>query len=142
MPRIPVHDIGTIGIIRDVPAHLLVPEAWSNGQNVRFQDNKVLKFKGHTTVFDPPSIVPYWALAAQTATDVFWLYAGLDKVFTVEQSGTHTDITRASGDYTGTVTDLWNGTVLAGIPVITNGIDDPQSWSPIAAATALVDLPN
>ena len=142
MPRIPVHNIGAGGIIKDIPPHLLPPEVWSNGQNVRFQDGKVVKFTGHEAVFDPPSIAPYWALAAQTATDQFWLYAGLAKVFTVEQDGTHTDITRASGDYTGVAADLWDGTVFAGIPVITNGVDDPQSWSPIAAATALVDLPN
>jgi len=142
MPRIPIHDIGSIGIVRDLPPHLLVPEAWSGGQNVRFQDNKVLKFKGHRAVFDPPTVAPYWALAAQTAANIFWMYAGLDKVYTVEQSGVHTDITRVSGDYTGAATDLWNGAVLAGIPVITNGVDDPQSWSPIAAATKLVDLPN
>ena len=142
MPRIPVHNVGVGGIIKDIPPHLLPPEAWSDGQNIRFQDNKVLKFTGHKAVFDPPNVAPYWALAAKTALEVFWLYTGLAKAYAVEQDGTHTEITRASGDYTGAAADLWNGTVLAGIPVITNGVDDPQSWSPIAAATPLIDLPN
>ncbi|KKL76808.1 hypothetical protein LCGC14_2041240, partial [marine sediment metagenome] len=142
MPRIPIHNIGVGGIIKDIPPHLLPPEMWSDGQNMRFRDGKVVKFTGHEAVFDPPSIAPYWAIAAQTAAEQFWLYAGLAKIYTVEQDGTHTEITRASGDYTGIAGDLWDGTVLAGIPVVTNGVDDPQSWSPIAAATPLVDLPN
>jgi len=143
MPRIPIHNIGSIGVVRDLPPHLLAPEAWSNAQNIRFQDNKVLKFTGHSAVFGPPSIAPHWALAVQTATDTFWLYAGLAKVFMLEQGGVHTDITRAiGGDYTGAASDKWNGGILAGIPVITNGLDVPQSWSPISVSQVLVDLPN
>ena len=143
MPRISIHNVGSIGVIRDLPPHLLAPEAWSNAQNIRFQDNKALKFTGHSAVFDPPSIAPYWALAVQTATATFWLYAGLTKAFTVDQGGVHTDITRAvGGDYIGVAADKWNGGILGGIPVITNGIDVPQSWSPISSTQKLVDLPN
>jgi len=46
------------------------------------------------------------------------------------------------GDYTGAVTDYWNGTLLSDIPVITNGQDDPQSWDPVGTGQRLVDLPN
>jgi hypothetical protein len=130
-----------VGVVKDIPPHLLPPEAWTDARNIRFQDNKALKFDGHRAVFDPPGVAPYWALGVPTAASYFILYAGLAKVRTIE-GVTHSDITRASGDYTGAATDKWNGGVLAGIPVFTNGVDDPQSWSPVAAATALVDLPN
>ena len=142
MPRVPIHDIGSLGIIQDIPPHLLPPEAWSNGKNVRFQDNKVLKMTGHSLIFDPPTVAPNWAIATPTASEVFWLYTGLDDIYTVQETGVHTKITRASGVYTGVITDKWNGGVLGGIPVITNGVDDPQSWSPISASQVLVDLPN
>jgi len=142
MPRIPIHNIGSIGIVKDLPSHLLAPEAWSDGQNMRFQDNKAVKFLGHSAVLDPPTVAPYWALAVQTAIATFWAYTGLAKVYTVDEGGTHTEITRVSGDYTGAAADKWNGGIFGGIPVITNGIDDPQSWSPISAAQLLVDLPN
>jgi len=142
MPRVPISNVGSVGIIKDIPSHLLAPEAWSDGQNVRFQDNKVHKFLGDSLIFDPPTVAPYWAMEAQTASASFWMYTGLDDVYTVETSGTHTKITRASGIYTGAATDKWNGGVLAGIPFITNGVDDPQSWSPISASQLLVDLPN
>lgn len=142
MPRISIHNVGTGGIIRDIPPHLLPPEVWSDGQNVRFQDDKVLKFDGHSAVFDPPSVAPYWALGVPTAIDHFVLYAGLAKVFTAN-GGDHFDITRAvGGDYTGAAANDWNGGLLGSIPVITNGTDVPQVWSPIATTQRLVDLVN
>ncbi|MFQ5741997.1 MAG: hypothetical protein ACE5HV_00230 [Acidobacteriota bacterium] len=141
MPRIPVHNIGAGGTSKDVPAHLLPPELWSDAQNVRFQDNKALKFTGHSLVFDPPSVAPNWAKGVATATDYFILYTGLASIFTVV-GATHSDITRISGPYTGTIADDWNGDILGGIPVITNGVDLPQAWNPVAAATKLVDLVN
>lgn len=142
MPRISIHDVGSIGVVKDIPAHLLPPEAWSDAQNIRFQDNKVLKMTGHALVFDPPTVPPYWALATPNQLETFWMYTGLDDIYTVQNTGTHTKITRASGVYTGAVSDKWNGTVLGGIPVVTNGVDDPQSWSPMSASQLLVDLPN
>jgi len=142
MPRIPVTDLGSIGVIKDIPAHLLPPEAWSDAQNIRFQDNKVLKFTGDSLIFDPPTVAPYWAMPVPTVSEVFWLYAGLAEAYIVQDTSVHTKITRASGVYTGAATDLWNGGVLGDIPVITNGKDDPQSWSPIGTGQKLVDLPN
>ncbi len=140
MPHITLGPVGR-GIIQDLPSRLLPPEIWSNGKNVRFQDKKLLRMLGHTEVFATPSVAPHWALGVPDGSNYFWLYAGLAKVFTV-QGGTHSGLTRASGDYTGAASNKWNGGILNGIPVITNGVDDPQSWSPIATGTPLVDLPN
>jgi hypothetical protein len=71
------------------------------------------------------------------------LYAGSAKVYAVDPAGTHTDITRTSGgDYSMDSDFLWNGGILGGIPVINNGVDTPQYWATIQAATALADLTN
>jgi hypothetical protein len=53
---------------------------------------------------------------------------------------THADITNAGGDYTGDETDHWNGGVFHGIPVINNGVDNPQMWNLPGLGTALVDI--
>ena len=146
MARISIFNIGAAGIVRDIPPHLLPPEAWSDGQNVRFKDNKVQKFTGEALIFDPPTVPPYWALAVQGPANVLWLYAGLTKIYTVDAGGTHFNITRQSVgtdvDYTGNAGDKWNGGLLGGIPVLTNGVDVPQSWNPAATSQRLVDLPN
>lgn len=93
MTRIPMRDVGTKGIIKDLDDHALPLDVWSEGQNIRFDDNKAIKFLGDKTVFRAPSVPPYFAMPVQTQDNVFWLYLGLSKAFAY-QGGTHTPITR------------------------------------------------
>jgi hypothetical protein len=141
MPTISFHNLGSVGIVKDIPPHLLPPEAWTAGQNVRFQDNKAVKFLGHEDIFDPPTVAPYWGLGCPTGVSFVWLYAGLNKVYTVDGT-VHTDITRSSSDYAASAVRLWNGGILNGIPVINNGEDVPQFWATIDAGQALQNLSN
>ncbi len=130
-----------MGVVRDVPAHTLPPEAWSSALNVRFTDGEAQRILGHTKVFDPPTLAYKWIMPAPTPNTYFWLCATLAKVH-VWDGSTYTDITRASGDYSAIDDNLWNGGLLADVPVINNGVDDPQSWDPQTIVTKLVDLPN
>lgn len=141
MPQVPIHNIGSLGIIKDRPGHLLPPEAWSDGQNIRFKDNKVIKATGQKAIFGTPGTRPYWALPVPTPTTYYWLYAGLDDVF-VYGGGIHTSIRRISSPYNGNLLVPWTGGLLGGIPVINNGIDLPQVWTPVDTANKLTDLPN
>ena len=142
MPFIPVSNVGSLGIVKDVPPHELPPEAWSDGRNVRFTDNKVVKMKGSSRVFDPPTIAPYWLMQARSVSEVAWIYAGLAKVYAFFTAG-HTDITRASGgDYSATAVGLWNGGILGGIPILNNGVDPPQYWASVDTGTDLANLTN
>ena len=144
MPRINIHNGGAVGIVKDTdrPPYTLPPEAWSDGQNVRFVDNKVSKFLGHSAVFDPPTVAPYWALAVPTSTALYWVYAGLAKVY-VHEGGVHTDLTRTSGgDYSAAASLIWNGGILNGVPILNNGVDVPQFWATIDPATKLANLTN
>ena len=93
MTRIPMNDLGTKGIVKDLDEHSLPLNVWSEGRNVRFDDNKAVKFLGEKVVFDKPAVPPYFAMPVRTADNVFWIYAGLSKVY-VFQGGTHTNITR------------------------------------------------
>lgn len=143
MPFVPVGPAGALGIVQDIPSHELPPEAWSDGRNVRFTDEKAVKMDGYSLVFDPPSVAPYWLLSVRSAVERIWLYAGLAKVYAFSSIG-HTDITRTSGgDYSATEAGLWNGGVLGGIPILNNGVDDPQYWATAnPATTKLADLSN
>lgn len=142
MPRVSIHNVGSIGIVRDVADHLLPPEAWSDGRNVRFDDDKAVKFGGHATAFGTPTVAPYWLLPVRSPAEFFWLYAGLAKVYVYDGS-VHTDITRASGgDYSATADETWNGGLLGGIPILNNGADVPQYWTGLSITNDLADLSN
>jgi hypothetical protein len=142
MPTVPINNVGQYGIIQDAPAHTLPPNAWSGGQNVRARLNFVEKFLGHTVQFDTPTVDPYNLLFVSSPAQIFWLLPGLAKVY-VYNGATHTDVTRSSGgDYTTTADENWIMTNFQGIPVMTNGFDEPQMWSPPNIATELTELTN
>lgn len=137
-----INDVGTIGVITDTKPWMLPPEAWSFGTNMRFVDGDLEKLLGWEQVFGTPNIAPHFAIAVRTAAATFWLYTSLTKA-TAFDGSTHTDVTRTvGGDYTASQTREWNGTLLAGIPIVNNGIDVPQYWPTVALATKLANLTN
>jgi len=140
--RIPITEVGQIGLVVDQPYDRLPLNAWTAARNIRFRDGAAEKMLGHSESYASPSIAPYWLLPVNTGATQFWLYGGLLKVGATDGSN-HADITRVSGGDYATDLDIgWTGTVMNGIPVISNGVDAPQMWNTPALATALAALSN
>lgn len=145
MPVVKLRGLGEIGIITDDEPYDLEANAWSAGNNVRFRHGNVERHKGYRDFFTP-SVAPYGLLPYQATTgDYYWLYPGLDKCYVYDGSS-HYNLTRQSGgvdvDYTGDADDIWTGGVLGNVPILNNGVDDPQYWSPISTSQRLQDLAN
>ena len=139
---VPVHNVGSIGVIQDVPGHELPPEAWTTLLNVRCRKGNAERMLGHAATFDPPTVAPSFVFNVPGPSDqTFWFYMSLTKAYAVE-SGVHTEVTRAAGNYTTVNGRDWCGTLFGGIPVFTNLADVPQYWSALSAATDLIALPN
>lgn len=125
-------NVGAVGIIKDKAAHEIHQDAWSDAQNVRFNDNRVEKFGGDSEVFGSACATAHWLLHARTPSTVFWLYAGATQVYATDGT-THANITRsstASGSYNMTANVGWNGGMFKGIGIVNNGVDAPQTWQP------------
>jgi hypothetical protein len=137
--RAEIDGLGSIGIIQDIPSWKLPSNAWSAGKNIRCQDGQIGTFAGHGT-FATPTVTPYYLLPVSAGSNYYWVYPGLDKCY-VYNGSTHTNITRQTAsvdvDYTGTAANRWNGGVLNGLPVLNNGVDVPQMWSPVNTSTKL-----
>lgn len=139
---IPFHSAGQVGIIKDIAALELVPPAWSNGRNIKFRSGKIFRAPGQERVFGTPLGGPKWLMFAFDPSSAFWMYSDNTKVYATDGAN-HAEITRAAGVYSVQPNQpFWDGCISSGIPVITNGVDKPQSWSPVALATDLIDLPN
>ena len=136
-------DLGSIGIVYDTDPKLIPDNAWSNGRNIRFIDNAVEKSKGESSVYTTPAIDPYWLLPVQTDSSYFWMYPSLTKCYVTDGS-TNTNITRQTAsvdvDYSATADIGWNGGIIGGVPVINNGVDSPQMWTPQDTSTKLASL--
>ncbi len=142
MGVVEIGDLASIGLIRDVEAYTLPPEAWSEAQNMRFNSDGAERMQGRTQIFGTPPVAPHFAIPVADSSQVWWLYASLAKGY-VYDGVSHTDITRTSGgDYTASETRQWNGTLLGGVPILNNGVDTPQYWASYSAAQKLADLPN
>ncbi len=140
MPTINFYKAGQLGIIKDIPPEELPPHAWSDGNNVRFEDGKILRAPGMQNVFGTPLAAPYWLMPIFTPTQVFWAYASLTNLYLTDGSA-HDTVTRAVGGTYGTTDrELWNGGMLSGIPVITNGVDVPQYFASPAIGNNFADL--
>lgn len=131
---------GSVGVIRDLPGYQLPPEAWSTADNIRFTDGYAEKSKGHST-YIVPSVSPYFLLPLQQTQVFYWIYAGLNAIYTTD-GAINVDVTRASGAYNARKDRMWNGTIFNGIPILNNGIDLPQAMVPVGNSNPFVDLPN
>lgn len=141
MIPIEINDLGSIGAVRDTPPYMLPPEAFTQAINMRSVDGGLEALLGWTQVFGTPGVAPHFIVPIQTSSTTFWLYVSLTKAYGYDGT-THTEVTRAAGDYTATDTHQWNGTLLGGVPILNNGIDVPQAWLTPALATDLVNLTN
>jgi hypothetical protein len=145
MPTIELHNLGSLGVIKDLPAHTIPPEAWSDANNVRFQEGHVQKYKGHTQIFGTPTVTPGWGINVPAATQNYWIYTSKTKAYVFE-GGIHTNITRQTAgvdvDYTASEFRQWNGGVLGGVPILNNGNDVPQYWPALVVSTKLANLVN
>jgi len=141
-------NVGNIGIVLDTDPFNLPEEAWSEGNNVRFKEGRIEKFLGHTSVFAATTATAQWAIPVLDGASYYWVYPSLTKCH-VTDGATHFNITRQTTltsataidkDYTGTATNRWNGGIISGIPVLNNGVDEPQMWSPVGTGNRLVPL--
>lgn len=138
--RIPIENVGGVGVIKDLPFEKVPLNAWTDARNMRFRDGAAEKMLGYSESFASPSIAPYWLLPVNTGGTQFWLYGGLTKVGATD-GASHADITRSSGgDYSVDANIGWTGAVMNGIPVISNGVDVPQMWNTPALGTPLAAL--
>lgn len=150
MQLVPFEALGDLGIMpdtfaRDLPAGggergSNTPFAWSAAQNFRFRDGFAEKLLGHTAINGTPQVVPYGLFPVYGVNGRYWVYMGLQQAYAVNNL-THTNITRGSGNYTGTTANKWNGGDLSGTLVVNNGIDNPQYWGG-NVATPMADLLN
>lgn len=143
-----VNDVAQIGIITDLVPMQLAPNAWTDGLNVKFSDNKVKKAKGWESFFDPGSTWDggsgqvYWAIPYHNEIDALWIYFGL-KDARATNGATDVEITNAGGDFAATAERNWTGGILSSFLIVNNGIDPPQSWDgDFSTPSKLIDLAN
>lgn len=136
MSRITISNAGAAGVIKDLSAHELPPQAWTDANNIRFLDGYCRQFFGHGPVYGSPAVTPYHVLQVNIGQAGYWLYAGAEKIYAATitaGAAVHTNLTRQTAgndvNYTGRQ-NAWTSTLLSGIPILNPGneVDPPQRW--------------
>ena len=138
-------EIGSLdagGLVLDKPKFDLMPNVFTNGYNVEFNEKGVTpanafeqsigKMVGSPLRLDILQILAKQRLAVYlTDSDAYVVYRG-----------THAKVTRDSGQYSADSTYKWSGGFFHGQMVYTNGRDVPQCYAPIGPNEKFKDLPN
>ena len=144
MALIPFTNIGQIGVNKDLSAHELPINAWTDAKNVRFLDGYAYQFFGHGEVYNSPAFAPQHILPVNIGSARYWIYATAAKTYATTVTGgavVTSDITHVT-PRTGVV-NQWTSTSLSGIPIFNAGdaLTIPMYWN-LNTANKFVDLSN
>jgi hypothetical protein len=145
LPRIPVDNLGSAGLIRDIFAHDTPPEAWSFLQNARMGGLGAEKFLGHDKALGTGTagwaVAPYWLMHVPVAGSTgMWACLGQQKIYcrSAQSPYTETNITRQTAgvdvNYSANESGKWNGGMFGGLAIFNDAAqDEPQYWNGASA---------
>lgn len=137
---LPVSKLGTPGLVKDTAEYVIMPQAFTEVQNVRFGASGAKTFWGDKLAMTQAPITPLWLKVFPPLGDPIWVYGNETKMYAFDT--THHEITRVSGNYAGNVGERWQGEVLNELGFFNNAVDIPQAWPALDATIKLIDLPN
>lgn len=135
-----VRGVGTAGLIRDVKPQLIPSQFWTDGRNIRFENQKVKNMGGVLAARTKTGVLSSGLVVSPTQS--FLLYTTGGKAYAWDGS-TEADITRTvGGDYSETADALFDISSFNGFGLLHNGVDIPQLWDPSLISNPLVPLTN
>ena len=139
MTSVPIQNTGQYGIISDIPSVVLPPNAFSDGRNVRFDNESVSKITGHVSFYNStidPNFLIYWP----RPNTQYYIYADETTINRVGQDGVST---RLGSGYASD--SVWHGSLYNGgfTVIMNNGQSTPQfiTYAEDNSDTSMQDFP-
>lgn len=140
MPQIEIGNLGEVGVVKDITAHKLPRNAWSDSNSLRFTTDGAEVLRSQKSVFTTATFNPTWIRAFPPRTNPLWVYGDDSRLYCYEEGIGHTNISQGGGTPYLAGGERWQGAVFQGVGIFNQGNDAPQLWSPMTGATALVTL--
>lgn len=128
-----------LGVNIDQSVYDVPPEVWTFMVNGDCVGGKSSRVPGVGVFHNALTVQPLFVTSWNDGTDNVWVYADEDEIYKINSAGTETKLGPASGTYGASFDIGWTGTILNGVLIMNNQIDEPQYT---ATATSMVDLPN
>lgn len=140
MAEIEVSGLTSVGLITDVEPEQLPVEAWTTALNVIYKDAGVESIPDDREILENPSITPIFLMQTRSAAQRWYIYASQTAVMAHDGS-TEYDITGPTTPAAAVPND-WHGTLIGGIPILTDGVNPLQYWASYDGGVTLANLPN
>lgn len=120
--------ISLYGINADKPASELPLDIYSNGSNIKFDDDYVSKVKGYSSAYIP-SVAPLHVMNIVSGAISYWIYAGLTKIYVEDGlgGGSPYDLTKVYSVST-TQQIRWTSNYFNGLPILNPKNANPVYW--------------
>lgn len=129
------------GIMTDPNPSDLPLNVWSYGNNVKFRNGKTTMAEGYSAVLTSPPEALRYLMPFLSLNTPYWLAGSATQLRITTGIGGWVDYTRlVGGAYSASQANPWNGGFLAGVGIMNNGADVPQSLLP--TANNFTNLPN
>ena len=130
---VPIENIGSAGVITDIPPWQLPPNAWSSANNVRFDDVSVKKMPGYTEVMEglpePPLHLETYQL--YDSGKYYWVAFCSNNIYAydpdIPDGAKWVDVTPDPAPQNDERIQ-WQTAKLGAVLVATNGVDAPYWW--------------
>ena len=144
MPMTPINQLGTLGVIKDLPPVSIAPNAFTDANNVRFDNNSVQTITGEILYSPSLSIQPNYGTHWRRPDQGYNIFAKDGSIVRVDSAGNISDMFFSSDSaYTNSKWDScsFNGGYAI---VMNNGATTPKYclYGSTTAGSTFQDLPN
>lgn len=139
--RVTLGNLGTFGVIKDIPEQELAPEFFTSAQNIRFTSEGVKSVRGDRRAMATGLTQAKWLGQVPPADRPIWVYGDETKLCAYDGIS-HSEITRAGQPYSGNSLQRWTGVLFSGMLFMNNSVDVPQVWTNFSLEAPMIDLPN
>ena len=133
--------VGTTGIVRDPKPQILPHNVWTDGRNIRFDQDRCFAMGGVEAGLASTKTNLLNCGLINSATTKFTIYTDGTNVYSFDGT-TENTINKTATTYNETADMLFDISSFNGLGLLNNGVDTPQRWDPSVGSNLLVDLDN
>ena len=90
MALIQVDSVGQVGIVKETSPWNLPPNVWSDGNNVKTEENSIKKCPGYSEVLKTCPVAPHYVTQISLGTPEYWIVGGLTTIYAYDNTGSST----------------------------------------------------
>jgi len=143
MPIQTINQLGTLGVVKDLPPVGLIPNAFSDANNVRFDNNSVETITGETIYSPSLSIAPDYGIHWRRPDQGYNIFAKNGNIVRVDAAGNISSMFTSSD--TAYNNSKWDGCTFNGgyAIILNNGTTTPKYclYGSTIAGSTFQDLP-